>query len=47
MGLGGCDVFEPDCDDCDACESRRPVLANDAADDSDVLSMLVAPLKLP
>lgn len=47
VGLGGCDTFEPDCEDCDVCESRRPVLANDGADDSDVLSMFALPLKLP
>lgn len=47
VGRAGCDAFEPDCDDCDACESRRPVLANDGADDSDVLSKFVVPLKLP
>jgi hypothetical protein len=34
-------AFDPDCDDCDACESRR-VLANDDSE----LSMF-APLKLP
>lgn len=47
MGRGGCDDLEPDCDDCDAWESRRPVLANDGADDSDVLSRFAVPLKLP
>lgn len=45
-GLGGCELFEPDWDDCDTCESRRPVLANDGADDSE-LSRFIEPLKLP
>ena len=47
VGRGGCDdgTFEPACDDCDVCESLRPVLAIDGADDSEL--SIVAPPKLP
>lgn len=45
----GCDdgIFDPDCDDCETCESRRPVLANDGADDSELSIAAAEPLKLP
>lgn len=45
VGRGGCDPFEPACDDCDVCESLRPVLASDGADDSEL--SIFAPPKLP
>jgi hypothetical protein len=46
VGRGGCDACVlPDCDDWEAWESRRPVLASDGAEDSELSTF--APLKLP
>jgi len=45
VGRACCDAFEPACDDCDVCESLRPVLASDGADDSEL--SILAPPKLP
>jgi hypothetical protein len=45
----GCEVaaFEPDWDDCDACESRRPVLASDGAEDSELSMFTAEPVSDP